>query len=434
MQIFMRNIAFGVTEGDLQLQLAAILHKPPFPIDPPVNFNVKLIWRQGRRGHKGSGILTLPSETIGEKFLSIYGRDTFGMSVQGRQISFRRCHTERQDYIERVRSTPWEDPQVLKNQKRRIAAALEAIPVQLWFGLLCRDRSFSAEMESLGSVKVVCDISARQVQFHIEEERLLDLRDLRTSKSITTARFLSSRIIAISATPQAGGKHHVFLESLSPPLFEATTPDSSEPITQRVPFLTNKTMPPVSRCVCITFNNRIDVETFLERCRMLHLPRPVELDTPIERRNIYSEDNLKQLADFLGTLSLDLAYEIEKAIAAAILDPLEFLTSLKDPVSQLQHDSEHAAPIFRRFVSNLDAPTFAGSRRRGNVSSGGLRSPELQGLPELLRQSAAAHHYAELSRPRGLFPPSPAIFQAYQLIVTPSTRILEGPLPDRGNG
>jgi RNA-dependent RNA polymerase len=401
--------------------------------------------KQGQREHTGRGILTLPSGAIGEKFLSIYP----GLYVQGRHISFQRNNTQNQHFIEQVRATPWEDPEVLQNENRRIAAASAAIPVQaLSFGRLCRDRSFSAEIKSLGSVEVVCDISARQVQFRIEEEEespfhwiftSLNMGDLNSART-TTVRFLSSRIIALSATPKAGERHHVFLESLSPPLFERTTTtmmdllsiSGREPIPQRLPSLDGqKTMPPVSRCVCVAFSNRRNLETFLARCRMLHLPRPVELDTPIERRNIYSENNLKQLADFLRTLSLGLAYEVQKVIAAAILDPLEFLTSLKDPVLQLQH--EHAAAIFRRFVGNLDAPSFAGKRRRGNALSGDLRSPEPQGLAELLHQSAA-RHYDELSRPRGLFSPSPATFQSYQLVVTPSTRILEGPLPDRGNG
>ncbi|KAJ3833596.1 hypothetical protein F5878DRAFT_504403, partial [Lentinula raphanica] len=95
MDIFMHNIDFSATQQDTILVLAKELHRPIFSPDDPLNFQVRL-FQPGRRGtwkrNNGSGLLTLPSEEVGESFLQMYGGDVPQISVMLRtkQVKFRK--------------------------------------------------------------------------------------------------------------------------------------------------------------------------------------------------------------------------------------------------------------------------------------------------------------------------------------------------------
>jgi RNA-dependent RNA polymerase len=447
MQLFMKNVAFAANEFDILLALADVLHRPPFSTEPPINFDVQLFWKPKRHSHKGSGLLTLPTDDVGLTFLLLYG--AAGIHVQGRVIRFnQRDRKPDLNLIQKVRTTPWEDPKVLQEENRKIAKASEAIILRACsFGRLCRDRSFSAEVDRLGDLRVVTDIAAREVRIEVPSLPISHFQPLASLLQTTlVVAYTASHITAVSTTSGSNGEHHVFLMAHSPPVFTATTNnladafasvfgDHKEPPVLRYPSLgRGKTMPPVSRCACIAFQSRQDLKVFIERCKMLRLPRPVELDTPVVRRGLYSNANLDQLQNLLKTLDFGLAYEVEKSVSTTILDPEEILRSLRAAILRLQRDSAlDAAPIFRHFVNDLSVPTFASTGRRRRTSRPDDQQPPEVPLAQLLDESAAKYR-SHAGLPRSLFQSAPAIYQSYQVTITPSSMKLEGPLPDRGNG
>ena len=72
MDLYMTHVAMAANVDDLKIAFANILHKPPFLLDPPLNFDVFLFGRYDPRRGK-SGILNLPTAEAGAIFLNAYG-------------------------------------------------------------------------------------------------------------------------------------------------------------------------------------------------------------------------------------------------------------------------------------------------------------------------------------------------------------------------
>jgi hypothetical protein len=140
--------------------------------------------------------------------------------------------------------------------------------------------------------------------------------------------------------------------------------------------------------------------------------------------------SLRSLRDF------GLAFEVEKAVWGGILEPEE-VVSMRDSLVELQQktDKSETAAIFRYFLTTLRVPglesTAPKKGRRRTKKQRVLESP-LVDLRAKLAEAVNAY-IADLRRPKGRYTPSAAICQSYHLILTPSTQILEGPLPDQSN-
>ena len=297
------------------------------------------------------------------------------------------------------------------------------------FGRLCRDRTFSAEEFITGDWRVDCSTENHQVELSKFEESSFG-SGLFSIESQLSIKYLARHIVALAASGRLAGQSLVFLEAHCPPLFENASTSVLGDHTARLPSPTGHgEMRPVMRCICLTFTTPRDQEGFIRSCKGLHLPRCVTVHTRIVRKNLYHRDNLRLLENFCQLLCFDLAFEVQKSFSSGLLDPRELCVLLKDQILQLQQQSEyHAVLILRHFASTLNFPTFArkyGRRRRATTT--------VPSLPDLLRK-AASEYQARLAQHRNILSPPPAIVQSYHVIVTPSSWILEGPLPDRGNG
>jgi hypothetical protein len=90
--------------------------------------------------------------------------------------------------------------------------------------------------------------------------------------------------------------------------------------------------------------------------------------------------------------------------------------------------------IFRQFTNSLKFPTFTRKHRRRRRAMPITReSLTLPDVTELLRDTIREYR-AQARKRKNIFTPAPTTVQSYHLIVTPSSKFLEGPYPDRGNG
>ena len=160
----MRNIAFSAKEIDIRIVLAEKLHRPPFPTDPPVNFYIDLFKT------KGSGMLTLPTQEVGQTFLSTYGHTS--IMVKGRMIDFRVSNKPvNEARVRHIRSIPWEDPKVLEKLNRQKAKYSQPIKLEGFaFGHFCRDGSFVVDSDTLGNGDIACDLDLRQITLQLEQD------------------------------------------------------------------------------------------------------------------------------------------------------------------------------------------------------------------------------------------------------------------------
>ena len=141
MDIFMRNIAYAAKEIDVRIALAEKLHRPPFPTDPPLNFRVHIFNSKKR----GCGMLTLPTQEVGDTFLQTYGHTS--IMVKGRKIIFRLSDKPvNEGPVRHIRFIPWEDPNAL-----------------------CRDGSFLVDSDTLGSRDIACDLDRRQIRLTVRQ-------------------------------------------------------------------------------------------------------------------------------------------------------------------------------------------------------------------------------------------------------------------------
>lgn len=440
----MRNISYAANEHDCKVALAPLLHRPPFPSDRPINFDIRLFSKRGNQGHTGCGLLTLPTMDVANTFLRTYGR---GVSIRSRVVAF--CPSTKQPdqgLIKRVADTDWVDPQILQERRRHMESISGSISLSSFsFGRLCHDGTFSVELEGLRHTnRISCDAVNRQIRItsHMSQSDVADTLSI---------WFRASQVVALACPPSStnDGVHHIFLEATQPPVLEI---QKTSPPPQRVSSFNDSPVIPATRFMLLSFDNPGDMNTFLARARNLHIRRPLALDIPIARKNLYSPSSLEQIDHLLSTLPYRLAFEADKAIASSILDPEELL-GLGPAITQLQDDHrEEAGPILRRFVSSIHIPSLmtweptvikVDNRSRKRRRRGGRRNkkkrpqdppPPSNTLDDLLR-SITTEYLDEVQLPRRRFAilPSDAIFDSYTLVLTPLSRILEGPLLDQSN-
>lgn len=287
----MHNIAFAAKEIDVRICLAEKLHRPPFPTDPPLNFQVQLFRK------KGCGMLTLPTLEVGKTFLSTYGHTS--INVKGRMIKFRLSDRPvNEGRVRHIRSIPWEDPQVLETRNRQKAEDSQPIQLQGYsFGHFCRDGSFLVDSDTLGNGNIACDLDARKIRLTVQRgtsnmptavdppSSESDLSSLvmgffftdMTFTSTKTTSYTPSQIKAVIASDPSQTPCLVILDSGTPPIFDsqfdlpnvfAALDDNQS--SHRIPSLhDDRQMPP--SCLQLTFSSHVEILTFLERCRRLGL-------------------------------------------------------------------------------------------------------------------------------------------------------------------
>ncbi|KAF9243729.1 RdRP-domain-containing protein [Melanogaster broomeanus] len=390
-----------MTEDDVKVELAKILHKPPFPLEPPLNFGVYLFKKYNTRGK--AGILTLPTESAGRTFLRAYGT------------------TEKVDILN---LQPWRDPQALRAEKeKRIQAGKPYELASFAFGSFLPDGSFSSECIAQGVADIACDLERRQQSQHSHSDDDI----LGASNPTSTVSYPTSAIDSIVDSRKAD-RPVLFIRANTFPFFateahvysmyNGTERQESKRSQGLIP---DTPMPPGCFSLVCTFENEEDKEAFIYACRtrlrIRHNSRAT--DVPIQ-------DNTSTLTapnlDFLGDLPFELAFEVEKAVTNRTLRPSD-AQSLRGTLDNLyKTHGDAAAPIFRSFVALLeDEGTNSASRRK-------LRSQRRdRPLPTALVDRLM--HAARLA-------PAPAgagVSYSYHMILTPTRYILEGPVIDQSN-
>ena len=438
----MRNIAFSANEVDIRIVLAEKLHRPPFPTDPPLfNFHVHLLKQ------KGCGMLTLPTREVGETFLLTYGHTS--IMVKGRMIEFRRSDRPvNEGRVRYIRSVLWEDPKVLERRNRQKAKDSQPIKLQKFgFGHFCRDGSFLVDSDTLENGKIACELDLRQMivqqgpSSDMMNELINNLSELferpTTVTSGKTASYTPSQIKTVIATDPSHTPHLVILESDTPPTFKMFCQDnlaSEDKQTYRMPSLRGSRempqMPPSCHSLCLTFSSHDEILIFLERCRKLGLTSVQTRRDGIRTRHVSHINAMVKLDRLLLAMNFELAFEVEKAVLNGDLEPFEVF-SLNSTIHSLS-STPSGLPLaaFRYFVTKLQ--DLHPSRRRRMHSRRSMPSPTHISLDQQLID-ATKYYSVESGFKITPYLVSPATFESYHLIVTPTSKYLEGPIPDQSN-
>ncbi|PBK99203.1 RdRP-domain-containing protein [Armillaria gallica] len=466
------------------------------PDSPPLNFGVELFRKRGSKAHRGMGLVTFPDANSARIFLQLYGVISIAGRRVYFSPSDKPVNEARVTAIASRPYEDPESVRLERERRADIARASGSITIELGricrggifaTELTVRGRvvcdpdlrrlrfdidaaSNGQDSKTRASTRVPSGDSMFHLNFDIDFEAMVS----RFNPSHTSFWYRASNIKTLVSS---GNGRDVYIQSSLPATIvqESGSIFNTSTSTERRPTLCSdgRLMPFISQGLCLRFDTPAHVSDFLYRCEEIHLPpsvhRPI---SRIERGEEYSRGKLHDLRAELQSLTFPLAFEVEKAYWGGLLEASELL-SLRDVLHELEtrHDSLTAASAFRQFTSVLNVPSLRdsvrtplaenaaphastsssqasnsipsqteskSSRKRRNrrtrkrqLAATAFDRVELD-LPGLLRE-AEDTYIAEARAPKRRFAPSPAVYQSYHLIVTPTTQILEGPLPDQSN-
>ncbi|PBK99199.1 hypothetical protein ARMGADRAFT_1025474 [Armillaria gallica] len=482
MEVFVRNVPFSISSEGLRTHLARKIHIPPIqnPDSPPLNFGVELFRKRGSNAHRGMGLVTFPDVKSARVFLQLYS----DINIGGRTVHFTPSkYPTNEARVGSVASRPWVDPESVRLERERradIARASSSITIEL--GRICRRGIFATELTVRG--RVICDPGLRRLRINIDgasnDQGSIDFGPDTDDVDIVESMFNGThtsfwyRASNIKTLVSSGDGRDVYIQSSLPATIiqEHEYLHGSSMDRRSTLRSDDRLMPFISQGLCLRFDTQTHASDFLYRCEEIHLPSSVHRPiTRFLRGEGYSRRKLRDLRVELQSLTFPLAFEVEKAYWGGLLEASELL-SLRGVLHELDtlHDSLTAASAFRQFTSVLNVPSLRNtvrtppaenaaphasaslsqasnptssqaksksSRKRRNrrtrkrqLAATALDRVE-QDLPGLFSE-AVKTYIAEPRTPKR-FAPSPAVYQSYHLIVTPTTQTLEGPLPDQSN-
>ncbi|KAF8845474.1 RdRP-domain-containing protein [Paxillus ammoniavirescens] len=444
MDLFMRRIPLAASEDDVKVELARILHKPPFPLEPQLNFDLYFFKKFDTRGKVG--ILTLPTVSAGNTFLHAYG--VTGVPVKGARIFFTRSNKPiNQERLAILNATTWRDPRALQAEKeRRIQEGRPYTLTSYGFGRFLPDGSFSSECVAEGEAEIACDLERRHVRFTLRKQSqrsypdddvfsMLGMLHLDLQyDSIISASYLSSAIDSI-VDSRVPDRPTLFIRANAFPIFATEVSSLDRQESRRSQGLIPDTpMPSGCFSLACTFAKEQDKDAFIYACRTRFRIRhhSKEADIVIHEREFVTPPNL----DFLGDLPFELAFEVEKSVTNWTLSPFD-VHSLKGALEDLcESHGDAAAPIFQKFSSLLEDES-AGRKSGRKRASRRRDCPAPATLLDRLIHAIDVY-LEEQQRPRGRLTITPGVTGAgvsytYHLILTPTRHILEGPVIDQSN-
>ncbi|KAI0757093.1 RdRP-domain-containing protein [Daedaleopsis nitida] len=345
MEIHLSRVAFGTDVHRLKMELANILHRPPFlpSTDNPFNFEVSL-FPQKRPGPWRSASLTLPSVDIGNTFLQWYGgKNARCQLILGAiRVSFDQSHKPpRRETLERVRRMPYEDPRVAQAREQQ-TTEFRATLVQLktvQFGWECRDHVYSIEWERKDYSILRFDGDRRE--FRVQVPGLDDTR---------TIAIRVSQVSWISASPPPN------FESESSVASMAATLGGQTDIPQRQRWSafdeTHEAVAPYTslaiRLECASLD---DLNIFRNLARVAHV-QVGNFSYPIERRGLFSEALRERYDLWVRGLPWTVAFHIEALLRSWLADVSEVL-SLREPIDRVlrRYKREYTAALLRDFIT-----------------------------------------------------------------------------------
>ncbi|TFK57359.1 RdRP-domain-containing protein [Heliocybe sulcata] len=442
MDIYMKSISFSATKNDVYHQIASVLHGPDYQQHSalPLNFHVMLF--PDRRGaghiHGGSGLLTLPSVDIGERFLSEYaGRPPLKtISVRTRRILFDKS-TRRidQQVVQRIRDSPYVEPEVREaQQSRRAQLHGQAVSIRaLQFGWECRDAVFSVEWERY---------CVDNCTLHFEQDR----REIRVKLEEVSRTLV---VVIRFATIQWSAKSNeddpaLFFSLIAPPIFESELPLSEqEELLAAQHYLFQGTIydiaprlrlssldeehlhvvPYVSLALRLVCSSTAELSKFQALAKVARLAQPGDFPYVIARRCLFSHQLLRQYTDWVERLNWKVAFQVEALMRGLSLDTTEILSLRACIESAMQQNGEdHTSRFLRYFgvqVKDSLSPFLGSGEAKETVEECFQRS-----LKEFLEQERSGRPKAPISNDT---------FQCLHIKVTPTTMYLEGPFPEVSN-
>lgn len=425
----------------VKLEVAKVLHSPPYLTDPLTNFDVRLFpdKRRGGHSHGGNGALTLPNEALGAQFLQIYGNPTPTRVIKlgNRFIRFEKSRrVARRDVVDTIRHLPYEDPLEREERQRRADTFKEStVSIRtIQFGWECRDSVLSIEWEKkdfIDACAIILNDDPRELRvkyFGPHETRIIAIRFSQIAWSATSLSVQGQPAITLSLHEPPSYESEItpermdYLLRIADPRFKGTVYDI-EPRKRLSAFEDGQAqVAPYASLIRLVCQADIDVLQFRKMARLAKLTEPQDFDYPLEYRQIFSHTNLHRLQSWLKMLDFEVAFQVEALTRCLVLDVQETL-SLRGDIDDLvlSEGPEYTSAFLR---------SFSGQARKLFWEYND--SKELKETVEQCFQRTKESFKLPTSRMSAL-PNGEIVFDCLHVTVTPTTIILDGPFPERSN-
>ena len=444
----MKNIPASTKDTKLKLELANVLHMPPFRQHAETLFNFEVfLFKQRKRGPCRVGTLTLPSEHIGSLFLHLYGGKfpLHPFLIDTTRVQFQMSNRPvRQDVVERILRLPFQDPREAHTQEE-MEAELKAQQVRIstiQFGCECRDQVYSIEWEKRAPAHLGFDGERREFRIYADQGSLL-----------SDTRIIAIRVNAVynvSATvDSASGTPVIFFSLVHPPTFESESTfsilasvldaSSNRPTRHRwSSFDTDDEehtliAPYVSLAIRLECESFEDLRVFRKFIGAAHLPVD-DNAYPVVRRGLFSPATRAEYQLWIATLPWIVAFQMEALLRSWLLNMAEAL-SLRSEVDRVlqARGVAYVAALLRDFASHAKTLYWYGGTQPGAESDFETRLKAAWSDPvtHLFALVEAAFVYKPIESSLTVDPSAP--FQCLRVTITPTTMILEGPFPERSN-
>ncbi|KAF9478036.1 RNA-dependent RNA polymerase [Pholiota conissans] len=441
MEIFMSNVNWNVDLNAVRVHLANHLHSHNFQDLHPtrMNFHVHLFPDRRRlHSHAGKGILTLPDENTGNRFLELFGskQPRISMQIHNKQVWFTRStrtNDIRRDVVEML-MLPYMDPYVVAERQQRVHQLERAtIPIRtLQFGWECRDYVFSVECE------YECE-GAASLAFNAEKRELRIT--LRCDGQIYHIAISHSQIREITAHEYLGNVPAIVFTLHSPPTYECDIPfenltigsDPHDAVRQsplidkayrrrRLSFLPipdhQRVCPYASLVIRLICSSAADLHNFRRLSHTAQLHRLYDYEYATDYRGLFSSDALEKLESYLAELDWCIVFQIESIVHGLIVDVHEMLDLMPDILRIVEHKgSTFTANLLRKFGPKAQSLFW------DDEAPTDVRQCFHDTLSEVLQNPTFAT----------IKPAEGSLCEAYHLTITPTTIIFDGPFPERSN-
>lgn len=428
MDLFIRKLDFSVSKPQIVEKLAQVLHDPNGPFSrmwpTPINFHVhlhRLGSRHPIRLHKGTGILTLPSLEIAERFLGLHGSERPRVPIVFGRLpaQFQKSNQPlRIEVVEQIRHLPFLNPWVEQERDRKqqeLNAAKVRVKV-LQFGWNCRDFAFSVECEEHceGRCAITFNDERREIRIEINIQ----------NQQYAIAIAYSSITNVLAPHINIGGVHSLLFTLYTPPSYEQIPSANNGIVLRRklsfLPIDDHERVVPFTslaiRCICAS--NR-DLEDFRRLCNTAQIRKIDDTEYAVVERGLFSSAFITSVQHYLQQLDWVVAFQMESLLRSMAIDFKEATDLLPEIQRLVETRGNNFAVLAIRNFKNKANALFLDEDDDVELD-----------IVRLFRETVSEVNQ-EASAP---FRPSDgSLYESFSVSVTPTTIFLNGPFPEQSN-
>jgi RNA-dependent RNA polymerase len=424
MEVFMKNIPSGTSDLHLTRKLEPILHGPKFRDlfgGAPFNFIVRLLKPRRTIPEEMDlqGRLLLPSATIGNRLLSLLTTDPLLLRNKIIYMEQSESGVGPDDLI--TLKEPYQDPARLEVEEQRRSDISGKIPISnIQFGWQCHDGTVSAEWASELTDEWSLEFDPDTHNWVLESDTglriLIGLRAIHSTALNSMACifwlercpiFEKSKLIF---DPESYDHFNPILASLS----DFRDLSSNGPSRDRLmtPDPDHRRIFAYFRVVRVIFDSQYHVQEFKVKAKKIGLSLYTD-DPKFEARYLFSRTILKEVGLWLTSLPFEVAFQLEGLLSRCRFHPKELLELRPDLTSAL---TQHPQPAVCATLRALE------QRREENPESSAISL--FRDLITTIETNGQVRSFLQTT---------PDLFQCHRVVVTPTSFILHGPLPDETN-